>query len=125
MQDLLDQIEAKQAALDGHDDTVSAQLAALADLLRRRIRVRVTLDLCDDRSLDFGKIDGAWQFIYGDGDEECALLSCSRDIRSEMLGRVEDLIRAAVAQLDERITERAATVASAAQLIEALRVDPF
>jgi hypothetical protein len=110
--------------LDAHDDAIGLQIASIEEALRRHIRIRVSLDLGEDRSLDFGKIDGAWHLIYGEGDEEVRLSSCSRDTRAEMLGNVEALIRSASLQIEERITERLAAIANADRIIAALRMVP-
>lgn len=121
MQDALEQIGTRMTILNDLDSAIGLRIASIEEALRRHISIRVSLDLGDDRSLDFGKIDGAWHLIYGEGDEEVRLSGCSRDIRAEMIGHVEALIRCAGEQIEERISDRLAAIENADRILTALR----
>lgn len=123
MKDLLEQLDGQRITLDECDDRISAAIAQVEEHLKRHVKIRVTLNIGNDRSIDFGKIDGNWRLIHGEGDDEEPLASSNRDVRAEMFaaGHIEALIRSIAEQFDQRIAERTRAIESAQRIIDALR----
>lgn len=108
--------------LDGIDSTISCQIRAIEQALERHLSVRIRIDVPPSCSLHFGKHDAKWCFIYGEEGFERPLLSCSRQIRADMLagGHIERLVRDASMQIGEMMQVRQAAVRAAARILSDL-----
>lgn len=121
MRDELQQLAARNQVLDAHDDRISEQITAIEEALRHVFKTRISVDISADRSLDFGKFNGKWCLLHYERDIETPLLSCSREIRADLVCWIEPLIRCATDQIDAQISTRLAAIEVADRLLTALR----
>lgn len=139
LQEVVSELTPRKLALGKLDLKLLDSLKAIEEKLREHLstRVSVTIDSNIEEGMEwaeiltFGKWDGKWQFLleYGEtGDPDNwktqSLVTASREKRVSVFtgGFIENLVRAAVAQLDEQIAERENAITIASNLIGALEV---
>jgi len=132
----------QRAELDELDTRISSLIKRVEEGLRKHFSTRVGLDISNAHQADsgeytllvYGKHEGKWQLLLEEGDltapehgRVVALASAPRETRASVFawGKIEELVRNAVGELDKQIKERKVALESGAAIARALDGAPF